>query len=404
VHITFDEFSIGTTVTDQYRSVGVDFVSDGQGHAPFIAADRDNPTSPALSGSPKFQGDITGTFVNADGTARTVDNFSIDVGYIDAIGTTTVTAYDAEGKKTESVVIDTYGMNTVPISDDGIASFTVADPDEPNGFAIDNLTFSGQPPSDAQYVALGDSYSSGEGDPPFDDGTDERTNRCHRSSQAWPRMVGAADSTLQPMVQLACSGAETPDITVDWHENEPPQLVALQALGASPRLITITIGGNDVGFADMIKNCVFHDCKKNGELETRTEFITDELPQLLTSTLLAIKAKAPEARLVLVGYPSLVPADYGLKRGCIWLRRNEDEGLVALAAALNRSQQAAADAAEAGYVPVLPALRGHELCTADPWVQPVSFWAVIHSYTGHPTVEGQREIGTLVTAYLTGTP
>jgi hypothetical protein len=98
-------------------------------------------------------------------------------------------------------------------------------------------------------VALGDSYSSGEGAPPFVRPTNTAGNSCHRSSLAWPALV--ATSTGRPFASFACSGAETAEVVrSDSGRNEAERQVAqrerLRKVTA-PELVTVTIGGNDVG-------------------------------------------------------------------------------------------------------------------------------------------------------------
>src|SRR5262245_61739274 len=138
--ITFSEFPVGTSISTQYRPQGVDFGGD----APFISTDGANPTSPVLSGTPTFQGAVRGTFVTADGTARTVNGFSLDVGYIDDPGAVVVTVLDAGGQTLQTIPVVQTGIVTVPVSMDGIGGFRVAsDGSEGAGFAIDNVTFPG---------------------------------------------------------------------------------------------------------------------------------------------------------------------------------------------------------------------------------------------------------------------
>ena len=141
--ITFSEFPVGTSITDQYQVSGIDF----GGATPFITTDGSNPTSPVLSGTPQFYGDITGTFVTPDGTPRTVSNFSLDVGYIDTPGSTEVIAYDADGNPLDTVVIEDTGIVLVSVSVTGIASFVVQSVDpsnpDPDGWAVDNVSFPG---------------------------------------------------------------------------------------------------------------------------------------------------------------------------------------------------------------------------------------------------------------------
>jgi RHS repeat-associated protein len=141
--ITFSEFPDGSPITNQYQPNGIDFSGD----SPFIADDGSNPTSPVLSGTPRFFGTITGTFVQPDGTPRTVGNFSLDVGFIDTSGSTEVIAYDSSGNAIDTVPIEDTGIVNVSISVPGIASFSVqaVDPGNPDssGFAIDNVAFLG---------------------------------------------------------------------------------------------------------------------------------------------------------------------------------------------------------------------------------------------------------------------
>jgi len=85
--ITFSEFPTGTSINNQYQDIGVIF----GGASPFITTDGANPTSPVLSGSPIFQGDITGKFVEP-GTDRptVVQSFAFDAGYFDEFGSTRI--------------------------------------------------------------------------------------------------------------------------------------------------------------------------------------------------------------------------------------------------------------------------------------------------------------------------
>jgi lysophospholipase L1-like esterase len=105
----------------------------------------------------------------------------------------------------------------------------------------------------ARSVALGDSYSSGEGNPPFEYETDvSNQNGCHRSSQAYPRLLQNNPALdVGPTAFMACSGATTANITGgQW--NEPPQT---DALTNETEIVTLTVGGNDVGFTDYAFAC-----------------------------------------------------------------------------------------------------------------------------------------------------
>lgn len=140
VTITFSEYALGTFITNQYQNKGIIFGGD----LPFIATDISNPTSPVLSGTPLFHGAITGTFVDPKtGAAATVKEFSLDAGYFDTTDSTQLTWYDASGNKLGSAVDTIIGIQHFDIvSNTPIASWGIAEVgSEPNGFAIDNVSF-----------------------------------------------------------------------------------------------------------------------------------------------------------------------------------------------------------------------------------------------------------------------
>jgi len=104
------------------------------------------------------------------------------------------------------------------------------------------------------YVAMGDSYTSGEGNPPFEYGTDvSNVNGCHRSSLAYPRLLqNDPDLEFGPTAFVACSGATTASIVGTGQWNESPQA---DALTDETEIVTLTIGGNDIGFSDYVLGC-----------------------------------------------------------------------------------------------------------------------------------------------------
>lgn len=143
----------------------------------------------------------------------------------------------------------------------------------------------------ANYVALGDSYSSGLGAPPYDlDGI------CQRSSQSYPSQW-AAEHHPASLTFLACSGARTTD-------------VLLRQIPAIPRgtdLVTITIGGNDVGFSPVVQTCTAasSDATCFAAVNVGEIFAVFVLPDLLARTYAAIRQAAPHAQAVVLDYPRL---------------------------------------------------------------------------------------------------
>lgn len=241
-------------------------------------------------------------------------------------------------------------------------------------------------------AALGDSYSSGEGSPPFPSGPP-----CDRSPRAWPLQVGAALGRGTEV--LACSGATTQDLRgIGGHPDQPDQVAALARLDPRPGVVTVTIGGNDASFGPVLALCVAADCV--GGLDASKVFILTALPDRLEDTYEAIRAAAPGGRLVVVGYPRLVPTRDAATVGCSWLTPKERAALVSAGKLLNTVARLAARLAHARFVDVQDALAGHELCSADPWLVPIGDLKVPVSSWAHPNPAGQRAIADAVTAAL----
>lgn len=138
--ITFDEFPIDTQITDQYSDRGIVFSGD----TPFIALDGDTPTSPVLSGSPRFRGDIAGRFVDpTDGeTPVIVESFTFSAGYFNELASTRIEWFDPEGNRLGQRTNSKYGIEEFQISGGNIASWRISIiKTEPAGYAIDNFSF-----------------------------------------------------------------------------------------------------------------------------------------------------------------------------------------------------------------------------------------------------------------------
>jgi lysophospholipase L1-like esterase len=231
-------------------------------------------------------------------------------------------------------------------------------------------------------AALGDSYSSGVGTPD----PDPSIPACYRTPHAWPDLL--AEALDWRVTNLACSGAQTKDITAPYGGQEA-QTTLLAALRPRPRVVTITIGGNDAGFAPVLTACFLGDC--SSEITASERLILTALPGRLADTYQAVEAADPRARLVVVGYPRLFPSDASAATECPWLSDAERTSLVQAGELLNGVIAAEAWLAGATYVDVSRTLAGHELCTKDPWL--VSLPA---PGSAHPTVEGQQAIAAAV--------
>ena len=143
----------------------------------------------------------------------------------------------------------------------------------------------------SSYVALGDSYSSGTGTRSYiNDGTS-----CLRSTKAYPSLIAAAKGYALNF--RACSGARVADVTN----------TQLSALTASTTHVSISIGGNDAGFADVLTECALPGWASNcnGKIDGAQSYINNILPGQLSTLYTSIRSKAPNARVVVVGYPRI---------------------------------------------------------------------------------------------------
>lgn len=138
--ITFSEYPIGTAISNQYANRGILFGGDN----PFIWTDSSNPTSPVLSGSPRYRGDIEGKFVNPnDGTTPViVEAFSFDAGYFNEFAGTRIEWFDPYGIKLGQRTNFQFGIERFTVTGGNIASWRISIIEtEPFGYAIDNVSF-----------------------------------------------------------------------------------------------------------------------------------------------------------------------------------------------------------------------------------------------------------------------
>jgi hypothetical protein len=131
------------------------------------------------------------------------------------------------------------------------------------------------------YVALGDSFSSGETNAPYP-GTDSTSDGCHRSRVAYPVSVSAMEGTGVAFV--ACSGARIQDVE-GANSKYPIEGVQLDRVNQTTNHVTITIGGNNVGFDTLIADCVheFFAPAKGGSCRARDSSLADAALTRLTT-------------------------------------------------------------------------------------------------------------------------
>lgn len=258
------------------------------------------------------------------------------------------------------------------------------------------LTAPGASSHGMDYLALGDSYISGQGEFIYREGTDTSNNTCHLSSLSYPFILGA--DLFSRYQSIACSGAKTKDITGNGISNYDVNPRGAQATGKSsssydgeiysnflpgyriqlqfvakyhPKVVTLSIGGNDMGFSDIVSTCVLHVSTQllpapgqtcYDSYDDRLE-IVEKIGTLfgtLKRTYQAIQAADPGVQLYVIGYPQVV-----VEGNCadnVHLNADEIQFSQQLIAYLDQTIEKAANSAGARYVDTQDALAGNRLC------------------------------------------
>ncbi|CAL9400093.1 MULTISPECIES: SGNH/GDSL hydrolase family protein [Streptomyces] len=219
------------------------------------------------------------------------------------------------------------------------------------------------------YVALGDSYSSGVGAGSYISSSGD----CKRSTKAYPYLWAAANSP-STFDFTACSGARTGDVLSGQ----------LGPLSTATTLVTVSVGGNDAGFADVMTTCVTQsDSACISRIDTARAYVDSTLPGKLDSVYSAIRSKAPNARVVVLGYPRF----YKLGATCLGLSEAKRKAINDASDHLNTA--IGKRAAGHGFVfgDVRSTFTGHEICSGDSWLHSVNWLSIGESY--HPKAPGQ---------------
>ncbi len=246
-----------------------------------------------------------------------------------------------------------------------------------------------------RYVALGDSYASG----PLIPLQTGRPAGCLRSNQNYPSVL-AKSAGQSDFDDVSCSGAKTDDFSSPQPVRPTPNPPQYDALDGSEGLVTLTIGGNDIGFAEIITKCAsisstnlagaackdFYGKGGSDELSGRIEGTASKISDALEE----IKERSPRARVAVVGYPTILP-DTGpgcypiipFSAGDVAYLREVEKKLNAMLA--EQAKSAGVDFVDT-YTPTI----GHDACQlpGTKWVEglvPTSPAAPVH-----PNAQGER--------------
>lgn len=235
------------------------------------------------------------------------------------------------------------------------------------GITLGGATSAGA--SGVNYVALGDSYSSGVGS------TSNYLNSCDQSKAAYPYLYDTATHPSSFSFQ-ACTGATS-------SSTESSQL---GALNSGTTLVSVTDGGNDVGFSTVMEDCVLGDdsyCLN--AVHNAENTAKNQLPGWLGTLYSDIRTHAPNAHVVVLGYPEFY--DLSKSSSCVGLdttkRTALDQGADLLDSVI---QGEVGKYGNYSFEDVRPYFAGHQLCDSDEWLHSLS-WPISDSY--HPTAAGQ---------------
>lgn len=290
-----------------------------------------------------------------------------------------------------------------------------------------------------KYVALGDSFSAGEGIEPFF----EPADKCHRSTLAYPTYVRRPGSTGASIYELAkfgtpgleqgsqwgflaCSGAKTSrvsdELAPDPRRKDPQNSNALP-VDTNTDLVTLTIGGDNVDFADILQRCAqSSNCtteKYNGRLlkdiiGSRLTALGPELDRVYAQ----IHTIAPKARIIVAGYPQLFPKSpaeqncgklgqktistfpvhlsVGFSQPEQNFLRDQDNRLNDFISThvLKFNAEHPINGQIVIFVPVAGYFKGHEICgNSGEWINGPTYSGIqldVNDQSFHPTDDGQR--------------
>ncbi|MEM6105089.1 SGNH/GDSL hydrolase family protein [Mycobacterium sp. 050272] len=256
--------------------------------------------------------------------------------------------------------------------------------------------------SPKRYVALGSSMAAGPGIQPRVHGAPRWSGRSARN---YAHLL-AEQKNLQ-LVDVTFSGATTAHILTDHQHTAPPQI---SALDGSEDLVTITIGGNDVGYVPLLMAAALPRATRRlpllgariAELLDRgaRERALAEVSESLRAVGRAVCERAPRARVLFVDYLTILPPE-GVSAPPI---SDADAALGRrVAAALERLTADAAAASGCGVVGAAAASRDHHAWSAQPWTtRPAKYIVPLPGRPAplHPNGAGMKAVAELVAAQL----
>lgn len=225
-----------------------------------------------------------------------------------------------------------------------------------------------QAAGEKEYVALGDSYASGVGAGYYD----TASGACKRSQANYPALTAAAHSEYT-LKDVSCSGATMADVRANQ----------LSAVTSGTDLVTLTVGGNDAQFSTVVQNCLL---ESDSYCKTATEWMSyyarNQMVTELSALYKDIKARAPQAEIVVLGYPQAL----SLTGACpvIDLSTAKRTYMNAFADALADGIKAATAQQSVTFVDMRDTFKGHGACGSAPWINDLTNASEVF----HPNLSG----------------
>lgn len=273
------------------------------------------------------------------------------------------------------------------------------------------LTATGQQAASFQYLALGDSFASGEGAYQYKALTDTTENKCHLSQRSYPYLISSTLGFGQ-YESVACSGAKIEDFLRDDEEYRgqaedgkklierdleeivnsllPGYVRQKEFIGRyQPKIVTLSAAGNDIKFKDKIARCLDTDTCYSS-YEDRLEIVDEinwQFPRLVDLYTQIKNTGDPRAKIYVIGYPQI--ADPGGNCAAnVHLNHAELTFANQLVSYLNSVVKTAAANAGVAYVDAEEALAGHRFCETDSWDVAVNGLTIGNDIANIPFVHG----------------
>lgn len=255
-------------------------------------------------------------------------------------------------------------------------------------------------------VALGDSYTAGallpldlSANPPG----------CLRSPKAYPALV--AQALHAHLTDVACTGAGVKEMTAPQKTYLGTNPAQFGALAPDDKLVMLTLGGDDLGFLNVLQECMKLSAADSSGSPCKAHYTAGGVNQLaakvtaeaakIAGVLAAIRQRAPQARVLLVGYPDLFP-----QSGGCWPAVPITSGDIAYLRGIEVSANAmlAADAHAAGdtFVNTYTPTTGHDFCQPEPARDVEGLIPGSLALPFHPNARGQQAMASAVLSALKG--